>query len=46
MSYRIFLLQPVLQELGKQNPNLLRLIQEHNAEFLQLINEPVEDSEG
>lgn len=40
------ILQPVLQELGKQNPNLLRLIQEHNAEFLQLINEPVEDSEG
>ncbi|KAK7293978.1 hypothetical protein RJT34_16861 [Clitoria ternatea] len=40
------ILQPVLQELGKQNPNLLRLIQEHHAEFLQLINEPVEDSEG
>ncbi|RDX67269.1 Ubiquitin receptor RAD23b, partial [Mucuna pruriens] len=40
------ILQPVLQELGKQNPNLLRLIQEHNAEFLQLINEPVDGSEG
>ncbi|XP_016197096.1 ubiquitin receptor RAD23b isoform X1 [Arachis ipaensis] len=40
------ILQPVLQELGKQNPNLLRLIQEHHAEFLQLINEPVEGSEG
>ncbi|CAJ1954949.1 unnamed protein product [Sphenostylis stenocarpa] len=40
------ILQPVLQELGKQNPGLLRLIQEHNAEFLQLINEPVEGSEG
>ncbi|GMQ09358.1 hypothetical protein CsSME_00052767 [Camellia sinensis var. sinensis] len=39
------ILQPMLQELGKQNPQLLRLIQEHNAEFLQLINEPVEGSE-
>lgn len=38
--------QPVLQELGKQNPSLLRLIDEHHAEFLQLINEPVEGSEG
>lgn len=34
--------QPMLQELGKQNPQLLRLIQDHHAEFLQLINEPSE----
>lgn len=40
------ILQPMLQELGKQNPHLLRLIQEHHAEFLQLINEPHEGSEG
>lgn len=40
------ILQPMLQELGKQNPQLLRLIQEHQAEFLQLINEPVDGSEG
>ncbi|CAH9087083.1 unnamed protein product [Cuscuta epithymum] len=40
------ILQPMLQELGKQNPNLLRTIQEHHQEFLQLINEPVDDSEG
>ncbi|KAL8502129.1 hypothetical protein ACS0TY_021300 [Phlomoides rotata] len=40
------ILQPMLQELGKQNPSLLRLIQEHNQEFLQLINEPVDGSEG
>ncbi|XAR50437.1 hypothetical protein NMG60_11004766 [Bertholletia excelsa] len=40
------ILQPMLQELGKQNPQLLRLIQEHHTEFLQLINEPVEGSEG
>ncbi|KAH7564941.1 hypothetical protein JRO89_XS09G0082300 [Xanthoceras sorbifolium] len=40
------ILQPMLQELGKQNPQLLRLIQEHQAEFLQLINEPLDGSEG
>ncbi|KAL0916718.1 hypothetical protein M5K25_014251 [Dendrobium thyrsiflorum] len=39
------ILQPMLQELSKQNPQLLRLIQEHRAEFLQLINDPV-DPEG
>jgi UV excision repair protein RAD23 len=31
--------QPMLQELGKQNPALLRLINENQAEFLRLINE-------
>lgn len=36
----------MLQELGKQNPQLLGLIQENHAEFLQLINEPVDASEG
>ncbi|KAJ0455103.1 putative UV excision repair protein Rad23 [Helianthus annuus] len=36
------ILQPMLQELGKQNPHLVRLIQEHQADFLRLINEPVE----
>ncbi|KAB5561103.1 hypothetical protein DKX38_006060 [Salix brachista] len=36
------ILQPMLQELGKQNPYLMRLIQEHQADFLRLINEPVE----
>ncbi|KAL2456255.1 Ubiquitin receptor RAD23c [Forsythia ovata] len=40
------ILQPMLQELGKQNPNLMRLIQEHQADFLRLINEPVEGGEG
>ncbi|WOH09977.1 hypothetical protein DCAR_0729438 [Daucus carota subsp. sativus] len=40
------ILQPMLLELGKQNPQLLRQIQEHHEEFLQLINEPVEASEG
>ncbi|KAK4786372.1 hypothetical protein SAY86_003061 [Trapa natans] len=40
------ILQPMLQELGKQNPHLMRLIQEHQADFLRLLNEPVEGGEG
>ncbi|XP_047341300.1 ubiquitin receptor RAD23c-like [Impatiens glandulifera] len=40
------ILQPMLQELGKQNPHLMRLIQEHQSDFLRLINEPVEGSGG
>ncbi|KAK6147956.1 hypothetical protein DH2020_018868 [Rehmannia glutinosa] len=40
------ILQPMLQELGKQNPTLLTLIQENQQEFLQLINEHVDGSEG
>uniref|UniRef100_A0A7N0T5X8 Ubiquitin receptor RAD23 n=1 Tax=Kalanchoe fedtschenkoi TaxID=63787 RepID=A0A7N0T5X8_KALFE len=40
------ILQPMLQELGKQNPALMRMIQEHQADFLRLINEPVEGAEG
>ncbi|KAL5741616.1 hypothetical protein ACOSP7_028348 [Xanthoceras sorbifolium] len=40
------ILQPMLQELGKQNPQLMHLIQEHQADFLRLINEPVEGGEG
>lgn len=42
----IIILQPMLQELGKQNPQLVRLIQEHQADFLRLINEPVQGGEG
>ncbi|KAF3329621.1 ubiquitin receptor RAD23b-like protein [Carex littledalei] len=40
------ILQPMLQELSKQNPQLLRMIQENHAEFLQLLNEPGEGGEG
>ncbi|CAL5330579.1 unnamed protein product [Camellia sinensis] len=40
------ILQPMLQELGKQNPHLMRLIQEHQADFVRLINEPVKGGEG
>ncbi|GMI72992.1 Arabidopsis thaliana aldehyde oxidase 1, RADIATION SENSITIVE23B [Hibiscus trionum] len=39
------ILRPMLRELGKQNPQILRQIQEHREEFLQLINEPLEESE-
>ncbi|KAG8382918.1 hypothetical protein BUALT_Bualt05G0129800 [Buddleja alternifolia] len=40
------ILQPMLQELGKQNPQLVSLIQNHQADFLRLINEPIEGGEG
>ncbi|KAL3631736.1 UV excision repair protein RAD23 B [Castilleja foliolosa] len=40
------ILQPMLLELGKQNPSLLTLIQENQQEFLQLVNEQVDGSEG
>ncbi|XP_008775144.1 ubiquitin receptor RAD23d-like [Phoenix dactylifera] len=40
------ILQPMLQELGKQNPQVMRLIQEHQAEFLRLLNEPTEGAES
>lgn len=36
----------MLQELGKQNPQLMRLIQDHQADFVQLLNEPAEGGEG
>jgi UV excision repair protein RAD23 len=39
------ILQPMLQELGRQNPQLMRTIQEHQADFLRLLNEPVEEGE-
>ncbi|KAM0936088.1 putative UV excision repair protein Rad23 [Dioscorea sansibarensis] len=40
------ILQPMLQELGKQNPQIIRHIQEHQAEFLRLINEPAEGADS
>jgi UV excision repair protein RAD23 len=40
------ILQPMLQELGKQNPQLVRLIQEHQGDFLRLLNEPTEGGEA
>ena len=38
------LLQPVLQQLGQQNPQILGLISQHQQEFINLINEPVQGS--
>ncbi|XP_074561978.1 ubiquitin receptor RAD23c-like isoform X2 [Curcuma longa] len=42
------ILQRMLQELGNRNPELMRLFQEHQGEFLRLINQPAEgtDAEG
>ncbi|KAJ1278187.1 hypothetical protein BS78_04G059500 [Paspalum vaginatum] len=40
------ILQPMLQELSKQNHQIIRLIQENHDDFLQLLNEPFEGSEG
>ncbi|CAL5037960.1 unnamed protein product [Urochloa decumbens] len=40
------ILQPMLQELGKQNPQILRLIQENQAEFLRMVNESPEAGAG
>lgn len=37
--------QPLLQELGKQNPQIMQLIQDNQEEFLRLINEPVDGDE-
>ncbi|KAA8529263.1 hypothetical protein F0562_033938 [Nyssa sinensis] len=40
------LMQPLLRELGKLNTHLLRLTQEHQADFVRLINEPIEGGGG
>lgn len=36
-----FLLQPMLQELGKNNPALLNTINQNREEFMEMMNEPV-----
>ncbi|KAK8629233.1 hypothetical protein V6N13_078084 [Hibiscus sabdariffa] len=40
------ILRPMLRELGMQNLPLLRRIRDHHEEFLEIINESPEDSEG
>jgi UV excision repair protein RAD23 len=35
------LLQPVLQQLSAANPQILQLINQNQAEFIRLLNEPV-----
>ncbi|CAJ1844664.1 unnamed protein product [Sphenostylis stenocarpa] len=37
------LLQPMLQDVGKRNPELLHVIQDHQENLLDLINEPLGD---
>ncbi|XP_021754087.1 ubiquitin receptor RAD23d-like isoform X2 [Chenopodium quinoa] len=39
-------LQPMLQEFGKHNPNVMKLIQEHETEFHRLLNEPIGVEKG
>eukprot|EP01116_Phalansterium_solitarium_P015617 TRINITY_DN3468_c0_g1_i1.p1 TRINITY_DN3468_c0_g1~~TRINITY_DN3468_c0_g1_i1.p1 ORF type:complete len:371 (-),score=92.77 TRINITY_DN3468_c0_g1_i1:526-1638(-) len=40
------MLQPVLQQLGQSNPQILHLIQQHQQEFIQLLNEPIPQGQG
>jgi len=40
------LLQPMLQELGKNNPQLLSVINANQAEFLGMLNEPLAPGEA
>ncbi|CAJ0757293.1 22875_t:CDS:10, partial [Entrophospora sp. SA101] len=40
------LLQPLLQQIGAQNPELLQLINSNQATFMRLLQEPDEGGEG
>ncbi|RZB54306.1 Ubiquitin receptor RAD23d isoform B [Glycine soja] len=37
------ILQPMIQELGQQNPQLMQIIQDHQEDILDLMNEPEGD---
>jgi len=39
------LLQPVLQQLAAANPQILQLIEQHQDEFIRLLQEPVNEAE-
>ena len=36
------LLQPLLEQIGQQHPEVLQQIQAHQDEFVRLINEPID----
>jgi len=40
------LLQPVLQHLGASNPQILQRISQNQAEFMRLLNEPIQPTPG
>eukprot|EP00999_Lentomonas_sp_LEN2_P002766 NODE_636_length_1307_cov_88.719492_g597_i0.p1 GENE.NODE_636_length_1307_cov_88.719492_g597_i0~~NODE_636_length_1307_cov_88.719492_g597_i0.p1 ORF type:complete len:419 (-),score=91.93 NODE_636_length_1307_cov_88.719492_g597_i0:49-1272(-) len=40
------LLQPLLQQIGANQPQLLQLINENQEEFIQILNEPIPEGSG
>lgn len=38
-------LQPIIQQIGAQNPELLNFITQHQEEFAQFLNEPVDGAD-
>lgn len=40
------LLGPLLQQLGQLNPQILQMIGQHQAEFMALLNEPIQGGAG
>jgi UV excision repair protein RAD23 len=39
------MLQPVLAQLGQQNPQILQVIQQNQAAFIQMLNEPISEAD-
>lgn len=40
------LLPALLQQIGRENPQLLQQISQHQEHFIQMLNEPVQESSG
>ncbi|XP_030050173.1 UV excision repair protein RAD23 homolog B isoform X1 [Microcaecilia unicolor] len=40
------LLPALLQQIGRENPSLLQQISQHQEQFIQMLNEPVQESGG